>query len=207
MITLDSQKIAQLRRGEIVSMVATVLCGVALAYFVICFSIAEAYDIYALKISTLIAAPILMVLFAAVAAYCNLKYGKKLDAMISNYVKEVFIENAAAMHPERNSLTFYCTVRDSSADIKVNDFKERIVFDFSAFKKLSLSKKSVVGSAISDRLCTTFCRLVTERKTSYTSVSYLACSPKKGGKEIFIIKNGEPDKKALKYYYKHRKRA
>lgn len=207
MITLDSQKIAHLRRGEIVGTVATVLCGVALAYFAICFSIATVYNMYALKISTLIAAPVLMVLFAAVAAYCNLKYAKKLEAMITDYVKDVFVENAAAMHPERNSLTYYCTVRDSSADIKVNDFKERIVFDFSAFKKLSLSKKSVVGSAISDRLCTTFCRLVTERNATYTSVSYLACSPQKGGKEIFIIKNGQPDKKALKYYYKHRKTA
>ncbi len=207
MNTLDSQKIARLKRGELIGIIATAVCGAALAYFAICFSIATVYDMFALKLSTLIAAPLIMVVSAAIAALCNLKYGKQLDALIENYVKEVFIENAAAMHPERNSLTFYCYVGNDNAEIKVNGFKEKIVFDFSAFKKLSLAKKSVVGSAITNRLTTTFCRLVNERNLNYNTVSYIARTPKKAGKEIFIIKNGAPDKKALKYYYKTRKQA
>lgn len=204
MAQLNGEQIKKLQRGELVGTIATALCGAALAYFIIGFSVAVAYNLYALKLSTVIAAPVLMAACAAVAAYCNLKFGKQLDAIIENYVKDVFIENAAAMHPERNSLTFYCIVRDTDAEIKVNDFKEKIVFDFSTFKKLSLSKKSQVASAITGRLSTTFCRLVTERGFSFDTVSYVARTQKKSGKEVFIIKNGAPDKKALKYYYKHR---
>ena len=140
-------------------------------------------------------------IFAAVAAVCNLKYGRAIDKIIKNYVRDVFIENAALMHPERDSLTYYISNDGWEFSIKANNFKERIIFDFSAFGKLSAIRKSSVTTTIIERLEWSYCRLY-ERGGTYKTVSYAVIKSGKQGKTFNIIENGTPDKKAYKDYKK-----
>ena len=136
-----------------------------------------------------------------ISAICNLKYGRTLDRIIKNYVQEVFIENAALMHPERDNLTYYISNEGNGFFVKTNNFKELITFDFSAFGKLSLTRKATITTAIIDRLGATFCRLM-ERGGKYKTVSYCAVKDGKQGKTVNIIENGTPDKKIYKNYLK-----
>ena len=198
---LNAEKIKKLKRREAVGTAATVVCGVITAAFIVCFTIAQVKDIYLLRMLSVILLPALLVASAAVAAYCNLKFGKELDRVIKNHVKNVLIENAALMHPERNVLTFGVSVNDTFAEIKVNNFKETVRFDFSAFGKLSMSRKSAVAEAIAERLNISFCRLY-ERGANYNSVSYFSANVNKQGKVNYIIENGQPDKRAYKTYLK-----
>lgn len=201
---IDAEKVKKLTRGELIGNIATIFCAVALVYFAIGFAVGWTYELYALKLSTLIVAPVLIVAAAGAAAYCNIKFGNATEKIINDYVRDVLIHNAALIHPERDSLTFFCRLNDDSAEIKVNSYKEKIVFDFSAFGKLSPMRKTTVASAITNRLCVTFCRLVIERGAKYLSVNYTARTEKKNSKVAYIIKNGEPDKKAAKIYYKNK---
>lgn len=198
---LNTEKIKKLQRGEAVGTAAIIVCGVITAAFVVCFTIAQVKDIYLLRIISVSLLPALLVAAVAVAAYCNLKYGKALDGVIRSHVKNVLIENAALMHPDRNALSFGISVNETFAELKVNNFKETIKFDFSPFGKLSTAKKSAVGTVIADRLNITFCRLY-ERGVKYNSVSYFLASGKKQGKVSYIIENGQPDKRAYKTYLK-----
>lgn len=204
MVEVNLQRIKKLKRGELAGTVATVFCGVALVYFIIGFSVGTALDIPALRLSTLIAAPLLMAAGAVVAAFCNVKFGGALDKLLKDYVREVFIENAALMHPERDSLTFYILAENSFAEIKVNSYKEKIIFDFSPFGRLSAMRRSFIANAVVDKLSQTFVKLTVERGAKYKSVGYVATSGRKKGKQIFIIVNGEPEKRALKNYLKSR---
>lgn len=192
-------------RGELVGLIATVFCGAVLAYFIICFTIARVQELKTLELVTLITAPVLMTAGAAVAAYCNLKFGGAVDKAVKNYVLDVCLENASLFHPERNSLTFYLGLQENTVELQVNGYKEKIVFDFSEMGKLSLSHKLTVLTAIENRLCITFCRLY-ERGASYTDVSYVerAGSRKKSEKATLIIKDGAPDKYAYKQYLKNK---
>lgn len=199
---LNAEEIKKLKRGEFYGTVATGLCGAVLVYFAVCFAISSVTENSALQLAVLISAPILLAAFAAAAAFFNLKYAKKLENIICDYVRDVFVENAALMHPEKQSLTFVCAVENDYAEVKVNAYKEKITFDFSAFGKLSATKKSTVGAAISNTLCVTFVRLLTERGASYSSVSYTYAIGKKRGKEIPVITGGTPDKRAYKTYLK-----
>lgn len=199
---LNAEKIRKLKRGEAVGTAATIVCGVISAAFVVCFTIAQVKDIYLLRMISVILLPILLVAAIGVAAYCNLTFGRQLGAIIKNHVKNVLIENAALMHPDRNVLSFGISMEGSVAEIKVNNFKETITFDFSAFGKLSASRKSAVTEAIAERLNVTFCRLY-DREVHYNSVSYFRVNGnKKSGKLIYIIKDGQPDKRAYKTYLK-----
>lgn len=198
---LNAEKIKKLKRGEAVGTAAVVICGVITAAFIVCFTIAEVMKISLLLMISEILLPILLVAAAGVAAYCNLKFGRELERVIKNRVKDVLIENAALMHPERNVLTFGVSVNQTYAEIKVNNFKETIRFDFSAFGKLSAVKKSAVAEAIAERLNITFCRLY-ERGVSYNTVSYFSINGNKQSKASYIIENGQPDKRAYKTYLK-----
>ena len=199
---LNAEKIKKLKRGEAVGTTATIVCCVILAAFIVCFAIAQTKDIYILRMISIILLPILLLLAIGVSAYCNLKFGRELNAIIKNHVKTVLIENAQLMHPDRNVLAFGITVKEKGAEIKVGNFKESIKFDFSAFGKLSPMKKSAVAEAIAERLNITFCRMH-GRGVHYNSVSYFrANADKKNGKVIYIIENGQPDKRAYKTYLK-----
>lgn len=204
MVQVNSEKIKKLNRGELIGAIATIFCGVALVYFIIGFSVAVALNLPALKLSTLIAAPVLTAAGAGVAAFCNIKYGGELDKLLKDYIREIFIENAAAMHPERDSLTFYILVEKNTAEITVNGYKEKIVFDFSPFGKLTAMRRSFVATAIVDKLSQTFVKLTVERGAKYKTVGYTATAGRKKGKQVYIIANGEPDKRALKNYLKNR---
>ena len=201
---IDGEKLNKLLRGERIGNIAVAICAVVLVYFTVGFTVGKFCDIYALKLSTIIIAPVLAVAAAAVAAFCNVKFGGEIEKLINSYVRDVMIENAKLMHPERSSLTFYCRLYDDSAEISVNNFKEKILFDFSAFKKLSAMRKSAVASAITTRLCVTFLKLYLQRGATYSQVSYTARADKQSPKAAYIIKDGEPDKKALKIYYKNK---
>lgn len=201
---IDGEKLKKLLKGERIGNAAVIICAILLVYFIVGFCVGTYCDIYALKLSTLIAAPVLAVAAVAVAAYCNVKFGGEIDKTINGYVRDVMIENAKLMHPERDSLTFYCRLLNDGAEISVNNYKEKIIFDFSAFKKLSAMRKSTVAAAITTRLCVTFIKLALNRGASYSSVSYVARADKTNGKRAYIINDGKPDKKALKIYYKNK---
>jgi len=201
---IDGERLKKLLRGERIGNIAIILCAVVLVYFIVGFCVGTYCDFYALKLSTLIIAPVLAVLAVAVAAYCNVKFGGEIDGIINSYVRDVMIENAKIMHPERDSLTFYCRLFDDRAEIVVNNYKEKILFDFSAFKKLSPLRKSTVATAITTRLCVTFLKLNLQRGAKYSSVSYTARADKKNGRRAYVINDGQPDKKALKIYYKNK---
>lgn len=199
---LNAEKIKRLKRGEAVGEIFTLLCGVVLAAFIVCFTVAQVKDIYILRMLSITLLPALLLITIGIAAYCNLTFGRKIEAEIKNRVKEVLIENAALMHPDRNVLSFGISIEGNVAEIKVGNFKDTIKFDFSAFGKLSAMKKSSVTEAIAERLNITFCRLY-DRGVHYNSVSYFRISGnKKAGKVIYIIENGQPDKRAYKSYLK-----
>lgn len=205
MAELDRQKIKKLKRGELVGTIATVFCGLVLAYFTVLFSISIAQSDQPLQTLVWATAPALMIVGIAVSAFCNLKYGVAIDREIDRYVMQVFVDNAAAMHPERTSLSFFIALNGNAVELTVNGYKEKIVFDFSAFGKLSLARKATVLNVISGRLNSTFCRLY-ERGVHFTSVDYREKSGtrRKSGRTVPVIVDGVPDKTAMKLYRKNR---
>lgn len=205
MTVLDPVEIKKLKRGEIIGNIATAFCAVVLVYFLAGFSSAYALDMTNLKIIVSATSGGLIAAGIAVAAYCSIKFGGAIERLIGSYVRDVFVENAANMHPERDSLTFYLKLTESRMEIKVNNFKELIVFDFSAFGKLSAMRKMNIFSAVETRLTVSFIRLF-ERGGKYDSVSYSIQngSRRKKGKTIFIIENGNPEKHSMKLYMKNK---
>ena len=191
--------------GETLGTCATVFCGIVLVYFAVGFTVAQVLEIEALKIAVLISAPALLATGIAASAFCSLKFGGAIDKAIKNYVLDVCVENAALMHPERNSLSFYISINESAAEMQVNGYKEKIVFDFAELGKLSVMRKVNILTEIENRLCVTFCRLY-DRGANYTDVGYAegAGTRRKSGKTVFIIKDGKPDVKAYKQYLKNK---
>lgn len=202
-MSLEREKIKKLVRGETVGNIATAFCAAALIYFAACYSVGVSMQISALKTAALISGPALLLCGIAVAAFCNIKYGGELERTLKEYVRSVLLENAALLHPERDSLTFYVCVGENSAELKVNNFKEKVNFDFSAFKKLSAMRKSAVSAQICERLTVTFVKLAAERGAEYKSVFYVARTGAKDGKPVPVIENGKPEKRAYKIYLKN----
>lgn len=203
MAVLNANEIQKNKKGEAVGVAAACFCGAILAYFIICFTVAQVYDLYVLRLSTLIIAPVLMAAGVSVSAFCNLKYGGRTEKLVKEYIREVFVENASLMRPDRSSLTYYFSFDKTSVNVKINNFKETITFDFSAFGKLTAVRKASLSSAFTALLDSTFCRLY-ERGAAYTSVSYTVRTKNKQGKLVYIIENGTPDKKAYKNYLKNK---
>lgn len=204
MARLDAEKIKKLRRGERIGNLATGFCAVVLIYFIVCFTVARVYGDNTLELATLISAPVLMAAGIAASAYCALRYGNRLNAEIRSYIRDTMIENAALMHPERNSLSFYISIDDTKTYLQVNGYKEKITFDFSALGKLSVLRKAEILTETENRLCATFCRLY-DRGAEYVSVGYSERegTRKKSGKTVYIIENGKPDIKSYKIYLKN----
>ena len=205
MAELNYEKIKKLKKGELFGTAATVFCAVVLVYFAVCFALARTMEIRALELAVLISAPVLGTAGVAAAAFCSIKYGGALGRGVKRYVLDTCVENAALMHPERDSLSFYISMDEANVTLKVNNFKEPITFDFSAFGKLSLTRKISVLTEIESRLCATFCRLY-ERGASYKEVGWAENAGRRGksGKTVYIIQNGVPDKKAYKNYLKNK---
>ena len=191
MPNLNTEEIKKLKKGELWGLIALSFAGISCVAAIVFFALAIARPDDGFRIyGSILCAP--LSIFAAVAAVCNLKYGRAIDKIIKNYVRDVFIENAALMHPERDSLTYYISNDGWEFSIKANNFKERIIFDFSAFGKLSAIRKSSVTTTIIERLEWSYCRLY-ERGVIKSG---------KQGKTFNIIENGTPDKKAYKDYKK-----
>ena len=190
----------KLRRGEIAGNIALAMCAVTALAFIACFSAGKALNSEPLwKLSIYICVPF-AVIFCAAAAFCNIRYSNAADKIIENYVRDVLIENAALMHPERDSLTFFFSLDKNRAEMSVNGYKEKIVFDFSPFGKLSAMRKMAVSNAVTTRLNVTFMRLL-ERGGKYKNVNYTLRNGKKTKKPAFIIKDGAPDVHAQRIYY------
>ena len=205
---MDGKTIGKLKKGEALGLAATIFCAVAAAYFIVCYTVARTQEIYALELTALISAPVLIVVGAAVAAFCNFKFGNAIDKIIKDYVRDVCIENAALFHPERNSLSFYINVDGTAINLQVNGYKDKIVFDFACFKKLSLTRKVFALTAIENRISATFCKLW-ERGAKYTEVCFAERegTRRKSGKTVYIIKDGAPDPKVYKTYLKNKRSA
>ena len=208
MANLDKEKINKLKKGELLGTVATAFCGVVAAAFIVCYAIANTQNIHAMELACLIAAPILIAIGAAVAAFCNIRFGGELERTIKNYVREICIENAALFHPERNSLSFYIGVEQTAVCLQVNGYKDKIVFDFSDFGKFTLTRKVSALTAVENRLSATFCKLW-ERGAKYTEVCFAERegTRRKSGKIMYIIKNSQPDPKTHKNYLKNKRTA
>ena len=203
MANLNTEEIKKLKKGELFGLIAAVGAGIACAALIVLFAVAIALSENDLRIyACSICIPVIGVC-SLITAICNLKYGRALDRIIKNCVQEVLIENASLMHPERDSLTYYISNEGNEFFIKTNNFKEIITFDFSAFGKLSLSRKATITTSIIERLGATFCKL-SERGGKYKNISYCAVKDGKQCKTINIIENGTPDKKAYKNYLKQK---
>lgn len=193
------------KRGELAGVFATVYCGITVILFAVCFTVGRLNGIKALELAALISAPILLIAGIIVAAFCNLKFGGALDRAVKNYVLEVCIENATSFRAEKNSITFYIAMEGNAIVLQVNNYKEKIVFDFTPLGKLSLLRKINILNEIETRLCVTFCRLY-DRGSAYTEVGYAerAGTRRKSGKTVYIIKDGKPDERAYKQYLKNK---
>ena len=203
MTEINTEEIKKYRRGELVGNIALGFCGAVLIFFAATFGAARTNDIKSLELVSLIVSPILMAAGVAVAAFCNIKYGGAMTAAIRKYVIAVCVDNAALLHPERNSLTFNLAVEENEVTLQTNGYKEKLCFDFTTFGKLSLARKVSALTEIENRLIITFCRLY-ERGAKYADVCYTerAGTRRKSGKPVYIIKDGQPDTKSYKIYLK-----
>lgn len=205
MAALNEEKVKKLRRGEIAGTVATAFCAAVVVYFAVCFTVANVNGFETLLTVVWATAPALLALGVAAAAYCNLKFGGGLEKEIKKYVTETLIENAARLHPERNSLSFFVTIDNPKVIVTANGYKETVEFDFSVFGKLTPAQKMTVGNAVCDKIAASFFKLY-ERGGEYKSVEYVLkdVSRTKPGKPVPVIADGTPDVKSYKRYLKQR---
>ena len=205
MAQLDAQRIKKAKRGELCGTIAIFFCAAVLIYFAAVFSVSWITKNSVLQTLVFCTAPPLAVIGTAVAAFCNIKFGGELDRATEKYIRDVMVENAALMHPERDSLSFRINLVENQAEIAVNGYKEKIIFDFSAFGKLGLSRKAAILSAIQSRITITF-MILWERGSQYKSVAFTGngASRRKDGKVIPIITDGKPEKSAVRHYLQHK---
>lgn len=204
MTKLDEMKIAEIKRGELFGLLCLSVAVAGVIFFAVCYPIARVKDLSDLLLLSYIFAPVLIAAGAAGAAYCNVKYGGSADRLIRQYVIDICLENPQALHPERDSLTFYIELDDCVFSMHANGYKESLEFDFSAFKKLNPARRAAISTEICNRLIISFCRLF-ERGAKYTDVNYSLKYGSKKSKTVPIIADGVPDKKSFKIYLKNKK--
>ena len=202
MVTLDEKKIAKLKLAEIIGYICISVAVAGVILFAVGYPIARVKDLPTLLLLIYILAPALIALGSAGGAVCNIKYGGKGDELIRKYILDICLENPEAMHPERNSLTFFIEIDGCRFLMHANGYKENLVFDFSPFKRLLPMRRASIATEIGNRLTISFCRLY-ERGAKYKDVNYTVSGFKKN-KVVPIIKNGEPDKKSFKIYLKNK---
>lgn len=198
MAQLDSEKLKKLQKGEALGTVAVCFCFAAFVYFIVMFALSWAKDSQLLTTVFWSTAPALLVITVGAAAFCNIRYNRGIEKLITKYVLQVFVENATLMHPEKDSLTFNISVVGKTVEVGVNAYREKIVFDFTVFKRFSAIRQMTVLKIIADKLAATFLRLYL-RGASYQSVEY-----RQKNKTVKVIAGGQPDKKLMKNYLKNR---
>ena len=203
MVNLDEEKIRYIKRGQIFSLLCLAVALAGIIFFAVCYPVARTSDMKALLIASYAVSPALIVLGAAGGAVCYIKYTVYEEKMIRKYIIETCVENPQAMHPERDSLTFYISLDGCKFDMRANGYKDGLTFDFSAYKKLSFARKAAIATEIGNRLTVSFCRLY-ERGAKYKDVNYKIESGSKKNKLVPIIAGGEPDKKSFKVYLKNK---
>lgn len=203
MVILDEKKIAHAKRGELFGLLSIAGAAAGLIFFAVCYPTARVYHLQALLILSYALAPSLIAAGALGAAVCNIKYGAAADKLIRQYIIDVCLENPQAMHPERDSLTFFITFDGCKFYMHANGYKENLEFDFSAFKKLSPMRRAAIATEIGNRLTISFCRLY-ERGAKYKDVNFIIENGSKKNKSVPIIADGVPDKKSFKIYLKNK---
>ena len=204
MVTLDEKKIADIKRGELIGYICLAVAVAGVIFFAVCYPIARVKDLSSLLLLSYILSPLLIALGAVGAAMCNTKFGGTGDKLIRTYILDVCLENPQAMHPERDSLTFYIELENCTFSMHANGYKESLIFDFSAFKWLGPMRRAAIATEICNRLTATFCRLY-ERGAKYKDVNYTIKFGRKKSKLVPIITDGVPDKKSFKIYLKNKK--
>lgn len=204
MVILDEQKIKYAKRGEIAGIIFLAVAAAGALLFAVCYPIARARDIGTLEYVSYSLPPVLIALGAAGAAVCNIKYGAYADKLIRQYILDVCLENPQAMHPERDSLTFYISLAGCKFLMRANGYKENLIFDFSVLERLSPARRAAITTEICNRITVSFCRLY-ERGAKYKDVAYTCGNGFKKGKTVPVITGGVPDKKAYKLYLKNKR--
>ena len=197
----EIKKFKKLLVGERAGIALNAFCGTLLILSVNLFSVDAATDNADLKIAALSVCPVTMAL--AIGAFVNgyFTFGKAKDRFLKEMVRDIFIENAATLRPDRSSLTYYVTIENNKAYIKTNDYKELVTFDFTPLGKNAVSRPEI-AALITHTLTVTFCRLY-DRGAKYTDVNYRIVLKEKTKKPVTLIADGKPDKTAYKYYLKN----
>lgn len=203
MVNLDEKKISNIKRGELIGYICLAAATAGVIFFAACYPVARVKDSSTLLLVSYIVPSVLIAIGAAGAAFCNIRYGGSADRLIRQYILDVCLENPKVLHPERDSLTFYISLDGCKFSMHANGYKESLVFDFSAFKRLSFARKAAIATEIGDRLTVSFCRLY-ERGAKYRDVNFTVEGSKKK-KLVPIITDGVPDKKSFKIYLKNKK--
>ena len=203
MVTLDEKKIADIKRGELIGYLSLLIAIAGVIFFAVCYPVARVKDLSSLLLLSYILAPVLIALGSIGGALCNVKYGANGDKLIRQYILDICLENPQAMHPERDSLTFHIELEGCKFLMHANGYKENLVFDFSAFKRLWPMRRSSIATEICNRLIVSFCRLY-ERGAKYREVNYILTYGRKKSKIVPIIADGVPDKKTFKIYLKNK---
>lgn len=202
MVTLDEVKTAKVKRGKIAETVFLAAACAGLIFFAAAYPVTRAKNLHNFTVAVCILSAVLVGAGAAGAAACDLKYGRLSDRIIRHYIIGVCLEKPELLHPERDSLTFTICSEGLTFTLGANGYKEKLIFDFSPFKRLSPMKKSAIADEIGLRLIVTFCTLY-GRGGQYKDVAYRYEGAKKG-KGVPVIVGGTPDKKSYKLYLKNR---
>lgn len=204
MEALDEKKIADIKRGELYGLLCLCLAAGGLVFFAVCYPIARVNNSHTLLLLSYILSPLFLALGAGGAAVFNIKFGGAENRLIRQYIIDTCLENPQAMHPERDSLTFYIELEGCVFSMHANGYKEGLIFDFSPFKRLLPMRRADITNEICNRLIVTFCRLY-ERGAKYREVNYHLQYGRKKSKIVPVIKDGTPDKKSYKIYLKNKK--
>ena len=203
MVALDEKKIADIKRGELIGYLSLLIAIAGVIFFAVCYPVARVKDLSSLLLLSYILAPVLIALGSIGGALCNVKYSANADKLIRQYILDICLENPQAIHPERDSLTFRIELEGCKFLMHANGYKENLVFDFSAFKRLWPMRRASIATEICNRLIISFCRLY-ERGAKYKEVNYIIQYGRKKSKTVPILTDGVPDKRSFKIYLKNK---
>ena len=203
MVTLDEKKIADIKRGGIFGILCLATAAAGVIFFAVCYPVARVNGSSTLLLLSYVLSPVLIAVGAGGAAVCNFIFGGMEERLIRKYIIDICVENPKAMHPERDSLTFYIEYEGCIFKMHANSYSDGLVFDFSPFKRLGPARRAAIATEICNRLIVTFCKLY-EHGASYKEVNYTLPVGRKKNSSAPIIAGGIPDKKSFKIYLKNK---